>query len=71
MSKVCATCGKTPVTGRKVSHAHNVSPRRWNPNLQHVRALVNGVPKRLRVCAKCLKAGKVTKNVRSKASSQT
>jgi len=63
MSKVCEICGKKPITGHNVSHAHNLTNRRWNPNLQRVRALVNGVPKRITVCTSCLKAGKVIKNV--------
>lgn len=61
MSKVCEICGKRPVSGNNVSHAHNITKRRFNPNLQRIRALVNGVPKRMRVCTSCLKAGKVTK----------
>jgi large subunit ribosomal protein L28 len=63
MAKVCEICGKKPIFGNRVSHANNVTPRRWVPNLRSVRALVNGVPKRLEVCTSCLKAGKVTKNV--------
>jgi large subunit ribosomal protein L28 len=66
MAKACEICGKKPTFGNNVSHAHNLTKRRWNPNLQTVRALVNGVPKRMTVCTSCLKAGKVTKNVRVK-----
>ncbi|MEW5993356.1 MAG: 50S ribosomal protein L28 [Candidatus Zixiibacteriota bacterium] len=66
MAKVCDICGKKPVFGHNVSHAHNLTKRRWNPNLQTVRALVDGVPKKIKVCAACLKAGKVTKAVRVK-----
>ncbi|HET7345906.1 MAG TPA: L28 family ribosomal protein [Acidobacteriaceae bacterium] len=44
-----------------MSHAHNVTKRRWNVNLHPVRAKVNGGNKRLRVCSSCLKAGKVVK----------
>lgn len=43
----------------QVSHSHRRSPRRWNPNIQKVRALVNGAPRRLNVCTSCLKAGRV------------
>lgn len=64
MSKVCEICGKKPGFGNSVSHAQNRTKRRWNPNLQTIRAKVNGVPKRLTVCTSCLKAGKVIKNVR-------
>jgi large subunit ribosomal protein L28 len=63
MAKVCDVCGKKPIFGNRVSHANNKTPRRWVPNLRPVRALVNGVPKRLEVCTSCIKAGKVTKNV--------
>ncbi|HOD65098.1 MAG TPA: 50S ribosomal protein L28 [candidate division Zixibacteria bacterium] len=66
MSKACDICGKRPATGRNVSHAHNKTPRRFYPNLQNVRAVVNGVPKHLSVCTSCLKAGKVMKNVRGR-----
>jgi len=61
MARVCDICGKKPMFGHKVSHAHNVSNRRWMPNLQTVRANVNGKVKRLTVCTSCLKAGKVSK----------
>ena len=61
MSKQCEICGKRPVAGRQVSHAHNVSTRRFLPNLQTVRAIVNGGVKRLRVCTRCLRSNKVVK----------
>jgi len=68
MAKVCEICGKKPVAGNNVSHAHNKTKRRFLPNLQNVRALVNGVPKKISVCTSCLKAGKVIKNVRGRKS---
>jgi large subunit ribosomal protein L28 len=61
MAKVCEICGKKPAFGNSISHAHNVTKRRWNPNLQTVRARVDGRVKRIKVCASCLKAGKVEK----------
>lgn len=61
MAKRCEICGKGPVVGRNISHAHNVTPRRFEPNLQRVRAMVNGGVKRLRVCTRCLRSGKVVK----------
>jgi large subunit ribosomal protein L28 len=61
MAKVCDICGKHASVGNAISHAHNTTLRRWLPNLRHVRALVNGQVKRITVCAKCLKAGKVLK----------
>jgi large subunit ribosomal protein L28 len=47
--------------GHNMSHAHNMTKRRFNPNLQQVRARVNGRVKNLKVCTRCLKAGKVEK----------
>ena len=59
MAAVCEICGKHPSWGMSVSHSHRRSPKRWDPNVQRVRALVNGTPKRVHVCTSCLKAGKV------------
>lgn len=61
MAKICGICGKRPASGNNISHAHNRTRRRWLPNLQHVRARVNGRPVRMRVCATCIKQGRVTK----------
>jgi len=61
MAKKCEICGKGPLVGNHVSHAHNLTKRRWLPNLQKVRAKVDGQVKRILVCAKCLKAGRVVK----------
>jgi large subunit ribosomal protein L28 len=61
MAQVCDICGKGPQFGNNVSHAHNVTRRRWSVNLQAVKALVNGHAKRLRVCSSCIKGGKIAK----------
>lgn len=61
MAMRCEICGKGPAFGRNVSHAHNVTPRRFNPNLQEVRAAVNGATKRMKVCTRCIRSGKVIK----------
>ena len=61
MGKQCQVCGKGTVFGRNVSHAHNVTPRTWEPNLQTVRALVDGSVRRISVCTRCLRSGKVVK----------
>ena len=61
MAKRCEICGKGPVVGRQHSHANNVSPRRFEPNLQMVRAMINGGIKRMRVCTRCLRSNKVVK----------
>ena len=63
MAKACEICGKTARYGNLISHANNASRRRWEPNLQTVRALVEGVPKRIRVCTRCIRSGRVLKNV--------
>lgn len=61
MSKMCDICGKKPLTGHNISHAHNVTKRRFNPNLQRVRALRDGQVKRMVVCTNCIKSGRVVK----------
>src|SRR5437667_9458218 len=61
MARVCEICGKGPITGHNISHANNKTNRRWYPNLQRVRAVVNGTTRRLRVCTRCLKSNRVTK----------
>ena len=61
MAAVCELCGKKPGFGMAVSHSHRRTKRRWDPNIQRVRALINGAPKRLNVCTSCLRAGRVTK----------
>lgn len=62
MSRVCHTCGKGPQTGNNVSHANNKSRRRWLPNLQTVKIIdSDGQRRRVRVCTRCISAGKITK----------
>jgi large subunit ribosomal protein L28 len=63
MARVCDICGKGVQFGQNVSHAHNVTKRRWEVNLQTVRAVVAGRPKRLRVCTRCIRGGKVNKSM--------
>ncbi|UUZ85826.1 50S ribosomal protein L28 [Paenibacillus sp. P26] len=61
MSRKCFITGKGPGTGNHVSHANNKSKRTWGVNVQKVRILVDGKPKRVWVSAKALKSGKVTR----------
>jgi large subunit ribosomal protein L28 len=62
MARVCEICGKGPVTGNNVSHAHNKTRRRWLPNLQNVRTVSEaGGTKRIRVCTRCIRSGAVVK----------
>jgi large subunit ribosomal protein L28 len=64
MSRVCEICGKGIQFGNKRSHANNASRRIWQPNLQRVRAVVEGRAQRIRVCTTCLRSGRVVKNPR-------
>jgi len=59
MAKRCEVCGKSTVAGHRVSHAHNVTPRTWEPNLRTMKALVDGTVSRIRVCTRCVRSGKV------------
>ena len=61
MAFKCDLCGKAPLVGNQVSHANNKTKKRTLPNLQRVHAVVEGRRVHLRVCTRCLKAGKVTK----------
>ena len=61
MSRMCEICGKKPLKGHHISHAHNVTNRRFNPNLQRVRATQNGRVKRIVACTNCIKSGRVIK----------
>ena len=64
MSRECQICGKKPQTGNNVSHAHNLSKTRRLPNLQSVRATVDGKPRRMVVCTRCIRSGKITKSAK-------
>ena len=66
MAQRCDVCGKGTLSGHSVSHANNATKRKWNPNLQRVRALVDGRVKNIDVCTRCLRGGKVTKAVRGR-----
>ena len=61
MSRMCEICGKKPLVGNNVSHAHNKTKRRFNPNLQRVRAVHKGRVKRMMVCTRCIRSGRVVK----------
>ncbi len=61
MSKQCAICGKRPICGHTISHAHNVSNRRWLPNLQKIRVEIDGKSRKAYVCAQCIKSGAAKK----------
>ena len=61
MSRVCEICGKGPGRGNHVSHANNKTKRRLFPNLQVVHAQVKGASRRVKVCTRCLRSGKIQK----------
>lgn len=61
MSRVCEICGKGPMAGNNISHAHNKTRRRWKPNLKMVKAKKGGGVKKMKVCTRCIRSGAVTK----------
>ena len=63
MARICAVCGKGAQVGMQVSHSHIRNKRIWSPNLQRVKALVEGTPKRILICTRCLRSGKVKRAV--------
>ena len=61
MAKSCEICGKGPTFGRQVSHAHNVSSRRFLPNIQTVKAVIEGTVRHIYACTRCIRSGHVVK----------
>lgn len=61
MAAACIICGKSPQVGNKVSHANNKTKRRWLPNLQRVRLVLNGTPTTGAVCVQCIRANRIVK----------
>ena len=61
MAKVCDICGKKPLVGNNVSHAHNKTKKVWQPNLQSVNAVVNGQKRKIKACTRCIRSGAVIK----------
>ena len=59
----CAICGKGVTFGIKVSHSHRRSNRAWKPNIRRVKAIVDGSPRRIYACTRCLRSNKVTRAV--------
>ena len=64
MARRCEICGRGPITGHSISHAHNLSKRRWNLDLHRMRVVTPQGNRRLRVCTRCLRSGRVKKAVR-------
>lgn len=63
MPKTCDVCGKAPVFGHSVSHSHKASPKKWKPNLQLTKAQTATGVRKIWVCTRCLRSGKVAKAV--------
>ena len=61
MARSCFICGKQAQYGHTVSHAHNLTKRKFDPNLHSIRAVIDGVTRRIRVCTRCIRSGKVQK----------
>ena len=59
MAKACEICGKSKKSGNSITFSNRNIKRTWSPNLRRVRALVDGSPKRINVCTRCLRSGKV------------
>lgn len=59
----CELCGKGVSFGIKVSHSHRRSNRTWKANVRSIKALVNGTPKTVKVCTRCLRSGKVQRAI--------
>ncbi len=61
MAQMCDICGKGPVYGNNISHAHNKTRRRWMPNLQKIKILLDGRVRRAKVCTRCIKSNRILK----------
>jgi len=61
MSRQCEICGKKRMLGHNISHAHNLSRREFRPNLVRVRVKIDGSVKRIKICTRCLRSGKIVK----------
>jgi len=59
MARHCYVCGKSKISGNKISHSNIKTKRKWHPNLKRIKAIVDGSPKRIHVCTRCLRSGKV------------
>ena len=67
MARACEICGKARSVGNNVSHANNKTKRVWRPNLQTARANLQGTVRRILVCTRCLRSGRVAKVSGSRA----
>ncbi len=63
MANVCEICGKGELSGSNVSHSNLKTKRSWKPNIQRVKAIINGEVKRVNTCTRCLRSGKVQRAI--------
>ncbi len=63
MAKRCEICGKQKVFGNSITFSHKAINRSWSPNIRRVKAVVNGTTKRIHVCTRCLRSGKVERAI--------
>lgn len=63
MANKCDVCGKAPLSGNKVSHSNIKSKRKWAPNIKKIKVVVNNSTKRINVCTRCLRTGKVKRAI--------
>jgi len=63
MANLCEICSKSLASGSNVSHSHLKTKRTWKPNIQRVKAVVNGETKRINTCTRCLRSGKVQRAI--------
>jgi len=59
MAKICTICNKSKTTGFQISHSNIKTKRKWRPNIQKIKIMLNGSPRKVNVCSRCIKAGKI------------
>jgi large subunit ribosomal protein L28 len=65
MAKVCQICGKRIAVGHNISKAHNLTKRRFEPNLHRITAVIDGKVRKVRACTRCIRSGKIIKVVKT------
>jgi len=63
LAKICEICNKSKDTGFQISHSNIKTKRKWRPNVQKIKIIFKGSPKRVNVCTRCIKAGKIERAV--------
>ncbi|MDW7760840.1 MAG: 50S ribosomal protein L28 [Acidobacteriota bacterium] len=61
MPKTCEICQKGPIFGNSISHSNKATSKKWKPNLQNVKAVTSTGVRKIWVCTRCLRSGRVTK----------